>query len=301
MGFVSSDDSRHFVTTVAGAESNLAAALATLGCRVRWVSRVGADALGRLIVREVEGRGVDVVVERDPIKPTGVLVRHVSDGHTSVRYYRSDSAARGLGPGAIDLAGTAAWCHFTGITPAVSTSAADLVMTICDRAGTPAGNLSFDVNFRPALWADAATAAETLLQPARRADVVFVGDDESEALFGTTDTGELAHLLLHDDGQELVLKRGRGPASLVTRSDVVTEPGADTVVVDPTGAGDAFAAGYLAGRISGLPPRRRLRLAHFMGARAVGALDDAVRPLSEVEFEELVSAGLVRRREAREV
>ena len=124
-----------------------------------------------------------------------------------------------------------------------------------------------------------------------------LGDDEAEALFGTTDVEELGHLLLPDDRQELVLKRGRGPASLVTRSEVVTEPGVDAVVVDPTGAGDAFAAGYLAGRISGLPAPGRLRLAHFMGARAVGAVDDVVRPLSEVDFEELVSAGLVLRRE----
>ena len=297
VGFVSRDDSRHFVTTVAGAESNLAAALASLGCRARWVSRVGADALGTLIVREVQGRDVDVVVERDPVKPTGVLVRHVSEGRTSVQYYRSDSAARGLGPGAIDLAGRAAWCHLTGITAALSTSAADLTTTVCDRARTPADIVSFDVNFRPARWPDATTAAGTLLHLARRADVVFVGDDEAEALFGTTDVEELGHLLLHDDRQELVLKRGRGPASLVTRSEVVTEPGVDAVVVDPTGAGDAFAAGYLAGRISGLPAPGRLRLAHFMGARAVGAVDDVVRPLSEVAFAELVSAGLVLRRE----
>lgn len=293
VAFVSRDGSPEFGTTVAGAESNLAVALSELGCRVRWVSRVGDDPLGRLIISAIEARGVDVVADRDPEKPTGVLVRHVSAGGTQVQYYRSESAARRLAPAMSDRAGDATWCHLTGITPALSATAAELVATIFARSDGPAGRLSFDVNYRPALWPDDDAAARVLLPLARRADVVFIGDDESESLFGTSEVGELGDLLLQRDDQELVLKRGRGPASLLTRGRVVTEPAVEAVVIDPTGAGDAFAAGYLAGHVFGLSASRRLRLAHEMGARAVGAVDDMVGALSTEEFEELSVGGLV--------
>lgn len=274
--FVSTEDPHRFMATPAGAESNVAIGLARLGCRARWVSRLGADPLGRLVADTVAAAGVDVALEFDAARPTGVLVKHVTAAGTRVDYYRRGSAASALHPGDLERMGSGRVWHLTGITPALSEPAGDLVRAIVDRrAGR---RVSFDVNFRPRLWADATAAARALLPLARQADLVFVGDDEAEALFGTSDSGSLASLVLLRDDQELVLKRGPEGASVITRRDEIFEPALVVDVVDVTGAGDAFAAGYLAALGWEWPVSARLRLGHLMASRVVGIIEDVPPP-----------------------
>ena len=284
VGFVSQDDVRQFLATTAGAESNVAAGLAQLGCRVRWVSRVGDDPLGRFVEGEIAGRGVDVAVVRDDSHPTGVLTKHVTGDRTLVRYYRSESAARSLSVHDLDRLGNARWVHVTGITPALSASAAGMVEAVLDRSTGLDSRVSFDVNYRPALWPDASTAARVLVELSRRADVVFIGDDEAEALFGASTTTAIRDLILRRDDQELVLKRGADEATVITFGEEVSEPALSAPLVDATGAGDAFAAGYLAAGCFGWSTRDRLRLGHVMGARVVGVLDDTPPPFTPHEL-----------------
>lgn len=272
--FVRHGDTPHFIASPAGAESNVAIGMARLGCRARWISRLGDDPLGRLITDTVSAAGVDVAVEVDPRRQTGILVKHITTSGSRVDYYRSESAARALEPDDLGRGGHSRIWHVTGITPALSESAARLSQAIVGRQGTVSGLVTFDVNFRPALWPDAATAAETLLPLARQADVVFIGDDEARALFGTSEPRSVASLILGRDDQELVLKRGPEGASLITRHETVFEPGLVVDVVDVTGAGDAFAAGYLAGLRWDWPVRTRLRLGHLMASRVIGSIED---------------------------
>jgi 2-dehydro-3-deoxygluconokinase len=278
---------REFVAVTGGAESNVAAAVATLGLRARWVSRVGDDPLGRLVVEAVSDRGVEVAVIHDPDRPTGVMVKHVDGGHTFRQYYRSQSAARSLSPEDLPRLGGAGWIHLTGVTCAISPSAADLVDQVLERRTAHGARVSFDVNLRTALWTSAGEAAACLLRAARRADLVLIGDDEASTLFGTTDEGALADLILARDDQELVLKRGAGPATLLTTADAVTEPALRTDVVDVTGAGDAFAAGYLGARCLGWPAPARLRLGHLLASRVVATVDDVCPPLADHERQAL--------------
>src|SRR2546425_6562159 len=80
----------------AGAESNAAVGLARLGCRVAWVSRLGADAAGDRILDALAAEGVDTRwVARDRKRPTGLMLK---DPGAAVRYYRSGSAASALSP-----------------------------------------------------------------------------------------------------------------------------------------------------------------------------------------------------------
>jgi 2-dehydro-3-deoxygluconokinase len=295
VGFVSRGDPRRFLATMAGAESNVAAGMAQLGCRTRWVSRLGDDPLGRWLEEEIGGRGVDVAVVRDAARPTGVLTKHVADAGSVVRYYRSESAARQLSVDDLQRVGRTDRIHVSGITPALSPSAAGLVEAVVERSAGLAGRVSLDVNYRPALWPDAATAAPVLLELARRADVVFVGDDEAEALFGTSSLSATAELILRRDDQELVLKRGAQGATIVTGDTAVTEPAFPAELVDATGAGDAFAAGYLAAAAFGWSHRDRLRLGHLMGARVVGVLDDVPPPFAPGELEQMTPDWLAAR------
>lgn len=286
--FVLDGESAYPAQTAVGAESNVAAGMAQLGCRTRWISRLGRDALGRLVHDTVAGHGVDVQVTWDSARRTGLLIKELGSDGTRVRYYRSESAACCLSVADIRNTGRARWMHVTGITPALSPEAADLVAAIAAGRTSHAGKVSFDANYRPSLWPSAAAAARVIIPLARDADLVFIGEDEAEALLGTTDTQELARGLLTRADQEFVLKRGAGPATTVNWAGEISEPAllAD-VVVDVTGAGDAFAAGYLAAECWGWGVRDRLRLGHLMGSRAVGSESDQGPPLSAAELHSL--------------
>lgn len=271
--FVSDGQPDRFRVVAAGAESNVAAGLAQLGCRTRWLSRLGNDELGHLVAEMIAGHGVDVVVDWDPVRATGVCVKEVSATGTLMRYYRGHSAARRLDEMDLSDLHEAAWIHLTGVTPALSPQDRKLVTELLSkRLGTV--RMSFDVNYRPALWPDAATAAEVLVRLARLADVIFIGDNEAQALLGTVSVDDVAGALLRLDGQQLVFKRGAGAVTLVTSEGQVSEPAKDVKVVDLVGAGDAFAAGYLAASIWGWPATDRLRLGHFLAARVIAVTAD---------------------------
>src|SRR2546423_806556 len=131
-----------------------------------------------------------------------------------------------------------------------------------------AGRLvSFDLNWRPMLWRDRDPAV--LRELVNAADIALLGADEAEVAFGTGDPDELRRLfpgpgtLVVKDAERVVTALSAdGGAGPVAESALAVE------VVEPTGAGDAFAAGYLAGTLRGFDQRRRLRLRHLAPASA---------------------------------
>ncbi|RAM36738.1 sugar kinase [Arthrobacter globiformis] len=256
----------------AGAESNVAIGLAQLGCSTRWVSLLGGDNFGELVHDAIASHGVDVQAPRDARHPTGLMVKEINRGRSRVIYYRSQSAARHMDKGVFAHLAGSRWLHLTGVTPALSASTADLTAAIIQGRSGHNYKVSFDVNYRPGLWPDETTAARCLIDLARHADLVFIGDDEAEQLLGTTDASDIAAQLLRDN-QELIVKRGAGAATYIGRT-TVSEPAKRVKVVDVTGAGDAFASGYLAADCWGWNPSARLRMGHFMAARVVGSLSD---------------------------
>ncbi|MER5951352.1 sugar kinase [Streptomyces sp. NPDC001904] len=263
---------------VAGAESTVAQYLADLGHRAAWVSRVGDDPFGRRTVTAVAGRGVDVSqVTVDPLAPTGVYFKDPGpDGTTRVHYYRRGSAASRMTAAdteGIDLDGVRL-LHLTGITPALSDGCAGAVAALAERASRHGVPLSFDVNYRPALWSSVDAAAKELLALAHRADIVLVGRDEGEALWGTATADEL-HAHLAPRGT-LVVKDGAVGATVFGSGvrEFVAAPAVE--VVEAVGAGDAFAAGYLGGLLAGAAPRDRLALGHRLAGRTLRSIEDYV-------------------------
>ncbi len=265
---------RSAVLAVAGAESTVALYLADLGHRTAWLSRVGADPLGARVLDEIGGGGVDVgSVERDPAAPTGVYFKDSDGAATTVHYYRSGSAASRLSTADLDRLDLSATrlVHLSGITPALSASAREMASMLFARAGAAGVLRSFDVNHRPGLWS-ATEAAPVLLDLARAADVVFVGLDEAAGVWGADSPDAVARVV------------GHGPAVVVKDADVgatVFEAGERTFVaaepvqvVEPVGAGDAFAAGYLSGLLRGATPPVRLRWGHRVAGFALRSLGD---------------------------
>ncbi|MEV0647419.1 sugar kinase [Phytomonospora sp. NPDC050363] len=272
-------EAEHFALAHGGAESNVAAHLTELGLPTAWISRLGADPLGDRVLRAVEEHGVDTRwVVRDAGAPTGLYLKDPGPDGTRVHYYRSGSAASRLAAAHIDdwpLAG-ARWLHLTGITPALSESCAELLPALIARAREHGLGVSFDANYRPALWPpDRAGAA--LLALARLADVVLVGLDEAETLWGAGTAEDVAALL--PEPRHVVVKDADREAVEFTRDDtgatgVHRLPARKVAVVEPVGAGDAFAGGFLAALLTGRPPAERLALGHSLAAWTLGSTGD---------------------------
>ncbi|MFD9128180.1 sugar kinase [Kitasatospora sp. NPDC059571] len=282
-----------FRTSVGGAESNTACALAALGVPAAWIGRVGDDGFGRRITAELAARGVDVsAVAVDPERPTGVYLKETGGsalphdlgaGRSRLHYHRAGSAASALSPALLAdpaaalLLADAALLHLTGITPALSDGCLALVRTLLAER-RPGRLVSFDLNWRPALWRGRDAGVLPALLDA--ADILLLGADEAAEAFGTGDPQEL-RARFPSPAVVVVKDAGRGATEL-TREGAVTEPALAVEVVEPTGAGDAFAAGYLAGTLRGLDRRGRLRLGHLCAATALTApADHAALPPAE--------------------
>jgi 2-dehydro-3-deoxygluconokinase len=172
------------------------------------------------------------------------------------------------------LAGTEL-VHTTGITAAISATAAEMLDRLATLRDTLGFTLSVDLNWRPALWRD--TDPAPLWRLLRAADVVLIGADEALVFAGTNDPAELRELL--GPRSTIVLKSDAHVALALEPDGRSTEVPALTVeVVEPVGAGDAFAAGYLAGTLRGLPMKQRLRLGHLSAAAVLAVPEDHAPP-----------------------
>jgi 2-dehydro-3-deoxygluconokinase len=261
-----------------GSESNVAIGVRRLGLPATWIGRVGADPPGDLILRELRAEQVQAIAVTDP-SPTGLMVRWRPSGtHARVTYYRRDSAGSHLVPDDIpvQVVRDAAVLHVTGITLALGPGPADAVAHAVDIARDAGVTVSFDLNYRSALWSpdEAAPALEAAV---RRADVVFAGELEAEIVTGTADPLHAALALERMNSThpaQVVIKRG-GDGCLARVDGVTIEQPAPTVpVVDTVGAGDAFVAGYLAELMNGADPAARIATAVATGACAVTVSGD---------------------------
>ncbi|MEU0491429.1 sugar kinase [Nocardiopsis sp. NPDC006139] len=260
---------------VAGAESNVACGLAALGHRAAWLGGVGDDPFGRIVVEGLRERGVDVSgVRVDPDRPTGLFAKDAAPTGSTVHYYRAGSAGSALGPedAGHPLVRTAGAVHLSGVTPALSPGCDALTESLLS---DPALTVSFDVNHRPRLWGPG-EAAPRLLALARLADTVFVGRDEAEALWGTPTARDVRDLL--PEPPRLVVKDAGNGATEFEGDREVYVPAPPVEVVEPVGAGDAFAAGYLAGGLRDLDARGRLRLGHLCAGRVLRVAGDLAAP-----------------------
>lgn len=258
---------RDFDLGLGGAESNVAIGVARLGGAVTWIGRVGADEFGDLIRSTLLGEGVDTRAIPDQDAPTGLMIkgRRTAD-LIDVRYYRKGSAGSRLSPADLDLdlIRSARVLHVSAITPALSATAREAVRVAIAEARAAGVLVSLDVNYRKALWSPQ-EAGDWLRSVIGSVDVLFATEQEAQLI--TEDPASL-------DIPHVVLKFGAKGA--LERSDGVVrhaEPYRVTEI-DPVGAGDAFAAGWLAEWLAGATPEQRLSTACAAGAFAVTSQGD---------------------------
>lgn len=259
-----------FTLAIGGAESNVAIGVSRLGAAATWIGRIGADGLGDRVRRELLGEGVAVHAVVDEQARTGLMLKERRTADlTRVAYYRAGSAGSRLSPDDLDadLIRTAAVLHVTGITPALSASAAATVREAVRIAIAADVAVSFDVNHRSTLW-DAADAAPVYRELASAATIVFAGADEAALVVGDGPPAELAERLAALGPAQVVIKLG--PDGCFARLDGATyaAPAVPIRPIDTVGAGDAFVAGYLAEFMAGAGPQQRLDTAVRAGAFA---------------------------------
>lgn len=254
---------------IAGAEGNVAVGLVAAGHRAVWASRLGDDPIAERITGELARRGVELWAERDAAAPTGVMFKDPGVESSSVYYYRRGSAASLMDSGflSVDRLRGVRVVHTTGITPALSASCRAMVDDLYVDAREAGALISFDVNDRRALWSmDDAQA--TLTRLADAADIAFVGRDEAERLWGTATAADVrAHL---PNCALLIVKDGDvGATAFAAGEEPVFVPAPRVDVVEPVGAGDAFAAGFLAATLDGAALADRLSAGHAAAARVL--------------------------------
>lgn len=262
---------------VAGAESNFAIALARLGLRAAWVSRLGADPFGRLIRRCLSSEGVEVHAAEDSEAATGIYFKERrSPDSVAVYYYRTGSAASRLRPNDLpeDLVRQARLLHFTGISLAVPGTLAETTLYAVELARRHGVLVSFDPNLRPQLWG-AAVARRALDPVLRDLDLLLIGQSEIEILTGEQDQWLQLANLRRRSIKLVVIKRGALGALVASDDRVIVVPPAQVErVLDSVGAGDAFNAGFVAGRLNGLDIAECGKLGSAVGAAAITGTGD---------------------------
>ncbi len=239
--------------TVAGAEANVAMAVARMGLRVAWLSRLPESPLGRRAAREIAGHGVDVshvVWDREHRMGTYFVELSVPPRPVAVVYDRADSAAAWMVPDDVPWAvvEAARAVHVTGITAAISDQGRATALELAGRARAAGASVVVDVNYRSRLWPPD-RAAEVTADLCRSATLVIATLEDARDLFDLVGSpADVASALRRMAGTEAVIvTAGASGAAWDTPHGAGSAGGHPADSVDRIGAGDAFAAGVIVG------------------------------------------------------
>ena len=252
-GFLRIEQTNSFDIWVGGTESNTAVGLARLGMAVAWISRLPESPLGRYISNRVAQFGVDVsqVVWAQDERLGIYFHEKAQDPRASeIIYDRANSAMSRMHPADLPETlfqpGAADLLHVTGITLAISETAAATAHAALDMAKAAGWRCSFDTNYRSKLWsgAEAAAGCQRAMQ---LADVIFCPLGDYHALYGEASADEaLAHLAARFPAALIVMTLGVDGAIARTQSGETLRQAAILAgEVGRIGGGDAFAAGFL--------------------------------------------------------
>lgn len=294
-GFGRLEEATALECRIGGSESNVAVALARLGWRVAWLSRLPENALGRLIDRRLRSLGVDTShVLWASAGRAGVyfIEPGAAPRPTRVLYDRAGSAASEMTPEEMPwgVVRSARHLHLSGITPALSPSCRAVAARAVAEARGAGATVSLDVNYRARLWSPAEAAA-VLAELLPSVDLLVSTAADLTTLFGLVGTGpELARAARERLGvPTAVVTLGAEGVCAADGAGVHRADCFPCSEVDRIGAGDAFDAGLLHGFLRG---DLKTGLVYGMAMAALKHSipgDEFVGSLEEVE--ELIAAG----------
>jgi sugar/nucleoside kinase (ribokinase family) len=263
--------------TGGGAAANVAAWLAEQGVGVALVARAGDDVAGRGAVAELREAGVDVHVGVDRERSTGTCVVVIgADGERTMLPDRGANLALAPDDLPAQLFARGNHLHLSGYV-LLHDGPRAAGLAALDHAREAGMTISVD----PASAAPLReTGVERFLEWVAGADTLLPNLDEARVLTGEDDPEAAARALLAGAGaREVVVTLGPAGALWTDGHEVIRIAAPPVAaVVDTTGAGDAFAAGWLAARASGASPHEALTTACTLGARAVAQPGARPRP-----------------------
>ncbi len=271
-----------------GGEANVAVSLALLGHTSRWISVVPANEIGEAALAELRRYGVDTGRVRRAGRRLGIYFAETGANERAslVVYDREGSGLAEAAAGDIDWSEAFAgfeWFHVSGITPALSASAAGLTLEAIRAAKASGMTVSVDLNYRSKLWRYGRRAPEVMREIAAGSDLIIGNEEDCQKALGIGAegggpvTGPLDPVIYEDLTAEVMalfpnvsrvaitLRESRGAdrnrwsAVLRGRTGFLAGPSYDIQdIVDRIGTGDAFAAGLIHGLLSGWEDEKAL-------------------------------------------
>ena len=249
------ENATSLVSALGGSSANIAAALTRQGMQASLVTRVSDDAVGRFCLNQLDFYGID----RTHVKPTGGEWRNsLALAETRVENHQSIIYRNGAADFQMDMTDVEAIDYgqygaliTTGTVLAAepSRSATFRAFELAHKADVP---LVFDVDYRPYSWPSAQIAAAAYSRAAMLCDIIIGNEEEFGFMAGNQAEGlAKARSLLNARAQIIVYKMGPKGAITISREGEFQTGIYKTTALKPTGAGDSFMGGFLAGLATG--------------------------------------------------
>lgn len=261
---------------------NTAIHMARKGCDVAYVTAVGTDPISDAMVAAWEGEGIDTShVLRHPSRSPGIYAIHLDDeGERSFLYWRDQSAAREMFDlpamaATLDRATTSDLIYFSLISLAIiGETGRDALLGMASARKRQGREVAYDSNYRPVLWQSPELARSVSMKAASCATLGLPTNVDEQELFEAADPeNKIATRWLNAGCSEIIVKAGhRGCFHSAQRGNQRHFETRIVDVVDSSGAGDAFNAGFLASRLQGLGLDQAVEAGQSLAARTVGHL-----------------------------
>ena len=274
--------------TASGSAGIFACAASRLGAPVRFIGKVGQDSLSCLVTEAIRREGVDTsCLSVSPEGQIGLAFLEYTDSGRNYQYYRSSSVGSRLSPEDIPETAfsDASLLHFPGMLLDLNDTMREACLHAVSLAKQAGAALSFDPNIRREVMSDP-DARRRMLSVLSQADLITPTLDEGRQLTGRQDPGEVLRALRDLGPQLVVLTMDSRGALFCTGDRVIQADPFPVQEVDPTGAGDTFAAALCAGLRENMPLDRLAAFCNAAGALAVtqrGAVGLALPSRADVD------------------
>lgn len=265
----------------AGAETNIATLLARMGRHSAWHSVLPRNPLGYLVADHLRKAGVDLSGLRwqeSGRVGTFYVEFSVPPRPIAVVYDRADSCMTHVTPDMLnwDALLDTRLLHLTGITPAISPSCYETMVTVVEKARAANVPISFDINYRAKLWSESEARAG-LMPLIQNVDLLFCGQSDARRVFGIEGTPEMVVKAVAEvsGAKQAVVSLGAQGAIGWDGAQSIHQPALPVQIIDRIGAGDALAVGVIHGWLDG-DFARGLQTGVTLAALALSQRGDAV-------------------------
>jgi 2-dehydro-3-deoxygluconokinase len=276
----------HLELTYGGGEANVAVSLANFGLPTRFITRLPKNDMAQRAINELRGLGVgtDHIVRGGDRIGIYFLESGASQRASKVTYDRAHSAIAEIKPGDVDwdqVFEGAKWFHWTGITPALSDSAAAVTREACVAARKHGLTVSTDLNYRKKLWSRE-KAGQVMGSLMEFVDVCIANEEDAESVFkikgAEVTSGQIEHAQYEDVARQLTARFGFKQVAITLRESFSASHNGwsamlytggqshfsrryDIAIVDRVGGGDSFGAGLIYALLRGDAPDKAINFA----------------------------------------